>query len=147
MQITAPCAGRVIAMRDVPDPVFSAQTVGPGVGIEPEAGRQSVVSPAAGRLLKVSPHAFIVLAGDDLGILVHIGINTVRLAGEGFDLLARQGDEVAAGSPVVSWDPGAVTDPDMSRTVVVAVMDGAPDSVTDAAVGRDVAAGDALFSC
>ncbi|MHA6511863.1 PTS sugar transporter subunit IIA [Tessaracoccus sp. Z1128] len=147
MQITAPCAGRVIAMRDVPDPVFSAQTVGPGVGIEPGDGRQSVVSPAAGRLLKVSPHAFIVLAGDDLGILVHIGINTVRLAGEGFDLLARQGDEVAAGSPVVSWDPGAVTDPDMSRTVVVAVMDGAPDSVTDAAVGRDVAAGDALFSC
>ncbi len=147
MQILAPCAGQVIAMADVADPVFSAQTVGPGVGIEPDDGRQVVVAPADGRLLKVSPHAFILLVDGEVGILVHIGINTVRLAGEGFEVLAAQGADVTAGTPVVAWDPAAVTDPGMSRTVVVVVMDGEPDSVTTTAVGRRVAEGEALFNC
>ncbi len=111
MQILAPCAGRVIPMADVPDPVFSAQTVGPGVGIEPDGGRQFVVAPADGQLLKVSPHAFILLVDGETGILVHIGINTVRLAGEGFEVLAAQGQDVRAGTPIVAWDPDAVTDP------------------------------------
>lgn len=146
MQILAPCAGRVIAMADVPDPVFSAQTVGPGVGIEPDGGRQFVVAPADGRLLKVSPHAFILLVDGETGILVHIGINTVRLAGEGFEVLAAQGGDVTAGTPIVAWDPDAVTDPSMSRTVVVVVMDGEPDSVTAASVGRRVGEGEALFT-
>lgn len=144
MQILAPCAGSVVPMAEVPDPVFSAQTVGPGVGIRPRAGRQTVVSPVDGVLLKVSPHAFIVLVGGDTGILVHVGINTVRLAGEGFEVHGQQGATVAAGDPVVSWDPATITDPAMDTTVVVVVMDAAPDSISDAAVG-DVTAGDPLF--
>ncbi|MHA6525091.1 PTS sugar transporter subunit IIA [Tessaracoccus sp. G1721] len=147
MQILAPCAGRVIDMVDVPDPVFSAQTVGPGVGIEPDGGRQVVVAPADGHLLKVSPHAFILLVDGETGILVHIGINTVKLAGEGFEVLAAQGGDVTAGTPIVAWDPDTVTAPGMKRTVVVVVMDGAPDSVSTDAVGRAVAAGEALFTC
>lgn len=146
MQILAPCAGRVIPMADVPDPVFSAQTVGPGVGIEPDGGRQFVVAPANGQLLKVSPHAFILLVDGETGILVHIGINTVRLAGEGFEVLAAQGQDVRAGTPIVAWDPDAVTDPSMSRTVVVVVMDGTPDSVTAVSVGGQVGEGEPLFT-
>lgn len=145
MQIFAPCAGQVIAMTDVADPVFSAQTVGPGVGIEPHGGRQVVVAPADGTLLKVSPHAFILLVGGEVGILVHIGINTVKLAGQGFELLAVQGSDVTVGTPVVAWDPASLTDPAMSRTVVVVVMDAPPDSVADIAVGA-VATGDPLFT-
>lgn len=147
MEILAPCAGRVIAITEVADPVFSAQTVGPGVGIEPGGGRQSVVAPADGQLLKVSPHAFILLVGAETGILVHIGIDTVRLAGEGFEVLARQGDAVTAGTPIVAWDPDQITDPGMARTVIVVVMDAAPGDVTDTAAGRDVSAGDPIFTC
>ncbi len=146
MQILAPSAGRAIAMADVPDPVFSAQTVGPGVGIEPVGGRQEVVAPADGTLLKVSPHAFILLVGGDTGILVHIGINTVRLGGKGFDVLAAKGDSVKAGTPIVAWDPAEIAGPDIATTVVVVVMDGEPDGVGDAAIG-EVAAGDPLFVC
>lgn len=146
MQILAPCAGRVMAMADVPDPVFSAQTVGPGVGIEPDGGRQFVVAPLDGQLLKVSPHAFILLVDGETGILVHIGINTVRLAGEGFEVLAAQGQEVTAGTPIVAWDPDAVSDPSMSRTVMVVVMDGAPDSVSAVSVGGRVGEGEPLFT-
>ena len=146
MQILAPCAGRVIPMADVPDPVFSAQTVGPGVGIEPDGGRQFVVAPADGQLLKVSPHVFILLVDGETGILVHIGINTVRLAGEGFEVLAAQGQDVRAGTPIVAWNPDAVTDPSMSSTVVVVVMDGTPDSVTAVSVGGQVGEGEPLFT-
>ncbi|GAA4902139.1 PTS glucose transporter subunit IIA [Tessaracoccus lubricantis] len=146
MQILAPCAGRVIAMSDVDDPVFSQQIVGPGVGIQPQAGRAQVVAPADGRLLKVDPHAFILLVGDALGILVHVGINTVQLQGEGFEVLAAKGDAVTAGTPIVAWNPDDITQPGVSTTVVIAVMDHAPDSVEAPSVGTDVAAGDPLFT-
>ncbi|MBB1484654.1 PTS glucose transporter subunit IIA [Tessaracoccus sp. MC1865] len=146
MQILAPCAGHVIAMRDVDDPVFSEQIVGPGVGIEPLAGPAQILAPADGRLLKVDPHAFILMVDDSVGILVHIGINTVQLHGDGFEVLASRGDSVSAGTPIVAWNPDDIDQPGVSTTVVVAVMDHAPDSVTGAAVGADVAVGDPLFT-
>lgn len=132
-------------MNDVDDPVFSSGAVGPGVGIEPESGPTAVVSPAEGVLIKLSPHIFIVLTDDGVGVLVHIGINTVRLDGEGFELLAAEGDRVEAGAPIVAWDPASITDPDMSDTVIVAIMDQEPDTLMIEEVNRDVGAGTVLF--
>lgn len=146
MQILAPCAGRVIAMRDVEDPTFSEQIVGPGVGIEPWAGRSEILAPADGVLLKVSPHAFILLVDGSVGILVHVGINTVELDGEGFDVLAAQGDNVTAGTPVVAWNPDDIIQDGVQTTVVVAVMDREPDSIESEAVGAEVTAGAPLFT-
>ena len=147
--VLAPCPGRVIAMGDVPDPVFAEEMVGPGVAIEPEPGRTTVVSPIAGKVLKVLPHAFVVL-GDGVGVLVHLGINTVRLEGEGFEVLATQGAEVAAGDPMITWDPSALpasaSGQDVSPVVPVVLMDGVKGSVTSEAIGDRVAAGDLLFS-
>ncbi|AQP44412.1 hypothetical protein RPIT_05945 [Tessaracoccus flavus] len=145
LEVLAPCPGHVIAMSEVDDPVFSVGAVGPGVGIEPRPGQTAVVSPVDGVLIKLSPHAFIVLVDDEIGVLVHIGINTVRLDGEGFELLAAEGDRVEAGTPVVSWDPGSITDPDMRDTVIVAVMDQEPDSLRIDEVNHDVDAGRVLF--
>ena len=99
MQVLAPVSGTSLAVQDMPDPVFAEQMVGPGVAVEPAAGPTTVVSPIAGKVLKVMPHAFVVM-GDGVGVLVHLGINTVRLEGEGFEVLAEQGSEVAAGDPV-----------------------------------------------
>ena len=106
---------------------------------------QRVAAPADGRLLKVDPHAFILLV-DGVGILVHIGINTVRLEGRLFEVLAERGEQVTAGTPIVSWDPASVTDPDMARTILVVLMDQAPDSIVSPAIGTDVVAGDVLFT-
>ena len=145
MQVLSPCAGRVMAITDVNDPTFAGQLVGPGVGIEPPDGLQSVVAPADGRLIKVDPHAFILLV-DGVGILVHIGINTVRLEGRLFEVLAERGEQVTAGTPIVSWDPASVTDPDMDRTILVVLMVQAPDSIVSPAIGTDVVAGDVLFT-
>lgn len=146
MKILAPCAGHVIAMSAVNDPTFSEQIVGPGVGIEPVSGRSEILAPADGVLLKVSPHAFILLVDGSVGILVHVGINTVELGGEGFDILATQGSTVTAGTPVVAWNPDDVTGEGIETTVVIAVMDHAPDAIESAAVDTDVAAGDPVFS-
>ena len=151
--VLAPCPGRVIAMADVPDPVFAEEMVGPGVAIEPsvepDGGPTTVVSPIAGKVLKVLPHAFVVL-GDGVGVLVHLGINTVRLEGEGFEVLAAQGDEVAAGDPMITWDPSALPasagGQDVSPVVPVVLMDGVKGSVTSEAIGGSVAAGDLLFA-
>jgi PTS system glucose-specific IIA component len=147
-QVLAPCPGTVIAMADVPDPVFAEEMVGPGVAIEPERGPTTVVSPIAGTVLKVLPHAFVVL-GDGVGVLVHLGINTVRLEGEGFEVLATQGSEVAAGDPMITWDPSTLPasagGQDVSSVVPVVLMDGVKGSVTSEAIGGSVAAGDLLF--
>jgi PTS system glucose-specific IIA component len=148
-QVLAPCPGRVVAMADVPDPVFAEEMVGPGVAIEPAPGPTTVVAPIAGTVLKVLPHAFVVL-GDGVGVLVHLGINTVRLEGEGFEVLATQGSEVAAGDPMIAWDPAALPatagGQDVSPVVPVVLMDGAKGSVTSDAIGGTVAAGDLLFA-
>jgi sugar PTS system EIIA component len=148
-QVLAPCPGRVVAMADVPDPVFAEEMVGPGVAIEPAPGPTTVVAPIAGTVLKVLPHAFVVL-GDGVGVLVHLGINTVRLDGEGFEVLATQGSEVAAGDPMITWDPATLpataAGQDVSPVVPVVLMDGVKGSVTSEAIGGTVAAGDLLFA-
>jgi PTS system glucose-specific IIA component len=144
--VLAPCPGRVIAVSEVPDPVFAAEMVGPGVAIEPDPGEVTVVSPIAGKVVKVHPHAFVVLGSDGVGVLVHLGINTVRLEGRGFDVLVEQGSTVSAGDPMVRWDPSTVTGDDMSTVVPVVAMDRPKGSVPAPAAGTVVATGDLLFT-
>jgi len=143
--VVAPVPGRVVALSDVPDPVFAQQLVGSGVAIDPERSPGTAVAPVAGRLLKLHPHAFVVLTAGGQGVLVHLGIDTVQLDGEGFELVAAEGDEVAAGDPVVRWDPAAVEAGGRSPVVPVVVMDTPPDSVSSTAVGSAVDVGDPLF--
>jgi len=133
-------------MTDTPDPVFSAEMVGPGVAIDPDPGETTVVSPIAGKVVKVLPHAFVVLGSDGVGILVHLGINTVRLKGAGFEVLATQGSTVAAGDPMVRWDPSTISGEDISTVVPVVAMDRPKGSVPAPDAGARAAAGELLFT-
>ena len=147
--VLSPCAGRVLPIAACVDPVFAEEMVGPGVVIEPRPGRTTVVSPIDGKVLKVHPHAFVVLSPEGVGVLVHLGINTVRLEGAGFEVLAQQGATVAAGDPMVSWDPATipatVDDMALSPQVPVVVMDRPKGSVTGPE-DQDVTSGDPLFA-
>lgn len=145
-EVLAPCPGRVIPITEVSDPVFAGEMVGPGVAIEPAAGQTIVVAPAAGTIVKLHPHAFAMAGSEGLGLLVHLGINTVRLDGAGFDVIATEGATVAAGDPIVSWNPAEMTGDDISTTVMIVALDRPAGSVTSPAMGQDVAAGDLLFS-
>nr|WP_235508963.1 PTS glucose transporter subunit IIA [Aeromicrobium sp. Root236] len=141
----APVAGTVVALADVPDPVFAQQIVGSGIAIDPERAESTVVAPADGRLLKLHPHAFVLLTGEGKGLLVHLGIDTVQLEGAGFELLAAEGDEVTAGTPIVRWNPAEIEAGGRSPIVPVVVMDSAPDSVRANATGT-VRVGDEIFA-
>jgi PTS system glucose-specific IIA component len=145
LAVLAPVAGSVLALADVPDPVFAQQIVGSGVAIDPERAESTVVAPADGRLLKLHPHAFVLLTAAGKGLLVHLGIDTVQLEGEGFELLVAEGDEVTTGTPIVRWDPAAIEAGGRSPIVPIVVMDSAPDSVHPEATGT-VRAGDPIFT-
>lgn len=143
--VVAPCPGRLVPLAQVPDPVFAAEMVGPGLAIDPDPGEVAVVSPIAGTAVKIHPHAFVVQQADGLGVLVHLGINTVRLEGRGFEVLAEEGGTVEQGAPMVRWDSSAIREPGMSSMVLVVALDRPAGSVPSPAPGATVLAGDPLF--
>ena len=146
--VLAPIAGTVVALADVPDPVFAEQLVGAGAAVEPAdgAGPTAVCAPVAGTVVKAHPHAFIVRHGSGVAVLVHVGIDTVKLAGEGFDRHVEQGAVVAAGDPVVTFDPTAVRGRGLSAVTPVVVLDSPPDSVAGIRSGHEVRAGEPLYA-
>ena len=144
--VLAPITGTVIPLGAVPDPVFAGQMVGSGAAVEPPAGEAfDVVSPVAGKVVKLLPHAFVVVERSGKGVLTHVGIDTVKLKGEGFKLLIAQGDTVDAGEPIMHVDPAAALAAGYSMVSPVVVLDTKPDTTTLIAEGG-VAAGAGLFS-
>lgn len=141
--VLAPYAGRVLPLSDAPDPVFAAEMVGSGAAIDPERTAGTAIAPISGTLAKVHPHAFVI-SGPDGAVLVHLGIDTVGLGGEGFAVKVSEGDDIEAGAPVVEWDPASIADRGLSPLVLVCVLDTAAGSVT--AGSGVVAAGDELFT-
>ncbi len=146
MEVLSPLAGRLLPLGEVPDPVFAGEMVGPGVAVDPADGDEpvTVVSPIAGTLVKVHPHAFIVLDPGGIGVLVHLGLDTVRLEGRGFEVHATEGTTVAAGDPMVTWDVSVTRAEGLSAVVPVVAMD-RPKGSVPAPDGRTVEAGDLLF--
>ena len=103
-RLLAAASGRSIALDDVPDEVFSSKMLGEGFAIEPETG--VFFSPADGVIESVSEtlHAYTVHTNDGLDVLVHIGIDTVELKGEGFSSCVEKGEKVRAGDVIARAD-------------------------------------------
>lgn len=109
--LTAPLNGTVVALEDVPDPVFSSGAVGKGAGIEPSDGASiEVVAPADGSVVVApsSGHAYGLALDNGLEILIHVGIDTVNLEGKGFDVKVGKGDRVKAGQTLVVVDRAVI---------------------------------------
>ena len=146
LPVNAPISGSVVPLADVPDPVFAGQMVGSGAAVEPPAGVAfDVVSPVAGKVVKMLPHAFVVVEASGRGVLTHVGIDTVKLKGEGFKVLVAQGDVVQAGETVMHVDPTAALAAGYSMVSPVVVLDTKPDTATVSG-GGTVAAGELLFT-
>ena len=137
-------SGSAVGLAAVPDPVFSQAMVGPGTAIDPERAPGQAVAPITGTIVKLHPHAYVVVGADGRGVLVHLGIDTVQLKGEGFHLLAAEGDHVEAGQPVVGWNPAVIEAGGRSPVCPVVALDAVPESIGDVASGR-VDVGDELF--
>ena len=109
--LIAPLNGTVVALEDVPDPVFSSGAVGKGAGIEPSDGASiKVVAPADGSVVVApsSGHAYGLALDNGLEILIHVGIDTVNLEGKGFDVKVGKGDRVKAGQTLVVVDRAVI---------------------------------------
>jgi PTS system N-acetylglucosamine-specific IIA component len=145
MDVLAPVAGRAMPISEVPDPVFAGLMVGPGIGIDPELVPGTAVAPIAGTIVKLHPHAFVI-SGEAGAVLVHLGIDTVQLKGEGFELHAAEGATVAAGDPIVSWNPADVVAGGKSAAVPVVALEGTVEMIAGMVTSGTVAAGDRVFS-
>ncbi|MFB7716331.1 PTS glucose transporter subunit IIA [Nocardia sp. NPDC056100] len=145
-QILAPLPGTAIPLSEVPDPVFSAEMVGSGVAIEPPDTDEpiTVVAPISGSIVKLHPHAAVIVSDDGLGVLLHVGIDTVGKP-DLFEVKAVEGERIEVGEPLVIFSPNAVRRLGLSAAVPVVVMDTAPGSAQDAVTGA-VAVGDKLFA-
>lgn len=121
--IVAVADGQLLALEAVADEVFSSKMMGDGVALSPES--DFIVAPANGKLTTVFPtgHAFGLTRADGVEILVHVGINTVELKGQGFDVLAKQGDLVRAGQPIVKIDREALVRKGYDITTIMVVTD------------------------
>ncbi|WP_336218933.1 N-acetylglucosamine-specific PTS transporter subunit IIBC [Citrobacter amalonaticus] len=103
-ELVSPVTGDVVALDQVPDEAFASKAVGDGVAVKPTD--KTVVSPAAGTIVKIfnTNHAFCLETEKGAEIVVHMGIDTVALNGQGFTRLVEEGAEVAAGQPILEMD-------------------------------------------
>jgi PTS system glucose-specific IIA component len=149
-RVLAPVGGRAVPLQDVPDPVFSAGMVGYGAAIDPPRGVIDAVAPVSGTILKLLPHAYIVMTLDKVGVLVHLGLDTVQLKGDGFTAHVSQGDDVTAGQVVITYDVPSVEAKGLNPIVPVVVMDEREPGnvITSEAVfeGAEIASGANLFT-
>ncbi|MER7914553.1 PTS glucose transporter subunit IIA [Streptomyces sp. NPDC096068] len=143
--VTSPLAGRAVGLAAVPDPVFSGAMVGPGTAIDPVREPSEAVSPVDGVIVSMHPHAFVVVDSEGRGVLTHLGIDTVQLNGEGFELLASKGDTVTRGQAVVRWNPAAVEAAGKSPISPVVALEAGAESLSDIAESGELKAGDHLF--
>ncbi|MBV8932455.1 MAG: PTS glucose transporter subunit IIA [Kutzneria sp.] len=146
LRVLSPVAGQVIPLTDVPDPVFAQAMVGPGVAVRPESAAGDAVSPVDGTVVTLHPHAFVVATADGAAVLVHLGIDTVKLKGEGFTLHVVKGESVRAGQAVIGWDPAAVEQGGRSAICPVIALDAGVDSLIEVRGRGPIAAGDLLFT-
>lgn len=104
IEVYAPISGEYVKIEDIPDPVFAQKMMGDGFGVNPNEG--VVVSPIAGKVDNIFPtkHALGLKADNGLELLIHIGLDTVQLDGEGFKVLVESGDTVEVGDPLVEFD-------------------------------------------
>jgi PTS system beta-glucosides-specific IIC component len=107
-EILSPLAGRVVALGDVPDPVFGKGIMGPGIAVEPSGN--TAYAPGSGTVIAAQPtgHAYGILLDTGVEILIHVGLDTVKLKGEGFDVHVAKGDRVEAGTPLVTFDRNVI---------------------------------------
>ena len=117
--VVAACDGRLMPITDVKDEVFSQKMLGDGYAIKPTDGK--IYSPVAGTVTTVFPtkHAIGITTDNNLEILVHLGIDTVELKGEPFEVAVKQGDTVKQDDYLASMNTELITAENYDDTVIV----------------------------
>ena len=145
LNFVTPVNGKVIELSEVPDPVFAQKMAGDGVAIDTTG--DIIVAPCDGELSLIfkTKHAFAMTLDNGIEILVHIGIETVSLKGEGFKQLIEQGTKVKAGTPIIKIDRNFIKSKGLSLITPVLITN--PDTVKslDTKINTDAVAGETII--
>ena len=144
LTLIAPLTGVVVRLDDVPDPVFAQRLAGDGVSVDPLS--DELLAPCDARVLQVhrAGHA-LTLSASGVEIVIHIGLDTVELEGEGFTPLVRAGDDVRTGDPLIRFDADLVARRARSLLTQILVTDRERITSIEAGSGRVTAGRDVLL--
>ena len=117
--ITAPVAGTVVPLAAVPDPVFSSGAMGNGLAVLPTEGK--VYSPVSGTVTAQMPHAYGITADNGMEVLIHVGIDTVKLEGKHFSPKVTKGQRVEDGQLLAEFDVDAILAAGYNPMVIMVV--------------------------
>lgn len=135
--------GRVEATEAIPDPVFAAEAMGRTVAIWPADG--NVYAPVSGTLTTAMPHAFGMVSDDGVEVLVHVGIDTVNMKGDGFSVWVEAGAHVSAGQPLLTFDRDKVAKAGYQDIVMTIVTNSDDYASVDVLASGEVKAGDTVM--
>lgn len=141
-KLVAPVDGKVIPLSEVPDEVFAQKMAGDGVAIETTG--DTIKAPADGMLTMIfkTNHAFGLNLENGIEVLVHIGLDTVALEGEGFERLAEEGKFVKAGEPIIKVDRKLITEKGYSLVTPVLITNADKVSEIKGLEGTTVTSGE-----
>ena len=143
--IISPIVGQAVALENVNDPVFSSGAMGQGIAVKPSEGVVYAPADAEVTIAFATGHAFGLKTANGAEVLIHVGIDTVSMNGEGFDQKVAQGDKVKAGDVLGTFDSAKIAAAGLDDTTMVIVTNTADyTSVTPVATGA-VAKGDAII--
>ena len=143
--IQTPIVGDVVALADVNDPVFSSGAMGQGIAVKPSQG--VVYAPADAEVSIAFPtgHAFGLKTTDGAEVLIHVGIDTVTMNGDGFEAKVAQGDKVKAGDVLGTFDSAKIAAAGLDNTTMVIVTNTADFASVNPVASGSVAKGDAVI--
>jgi glucose-specific phosphotransferase system IIA component len=141
IEVLAPFSGQIVPLDEVPDPVFSAKMLGDGLAVQPTEG--VALAPVSGKLtvFHSAGHAFAIRASTEVSVLVHVGLDTVKMRGQGFVPLASVGEEVEAGQELVRFDLATIAAAGYSSLSPVILPDLPSNCTVDKTTATTVRAG------
>lgn len=141
LSVYAPVEGEVFPLEQFPDAVFSQGILGPGCGISPAAAL--VCAPFNGTVIQCADtlHAVGLASKDGLEVLIHVGVDTVDMAGKGFRCHVKEGQKVCLGDPLITFDPDVIHAAGHSDAIAVVVTNSDDFSNVELRISGAVASG------
>ncbi|MDR6225726.1 PTS sugar transporter subunit IIA [Desmospora profundinema] len=143
----APVQGRVVALEEVPDPVFAEKMMGDGVAVEPQEG--ILCAPVDGEVVQLFPthHAIGIRSAEGLEWLLHIGLETVSMEGEGFSARVKVGDQVKAGDRLIEFSLDRVKEKAKSTITPIIITNMDKVNKLETHIKDEVQTGDIILTC
>ncbi len=145
-EFIAPISGKIVDITEVPDPVFCEKMMGDGVAIIPTEG--TVAAPVEGEVIQIfkTKHVIAIRSKNGVEIMIHIGLETVKLDGEGFEVYVKEGENVKVGQKLLTFDLKNIINKSFNTICPIAIINGDEKVVKlEKSIEGDVVKGNSLI--